>query len=119
MELSTPTYTVLQKLCQLSWTVWGSQCSQRTENMFPTEAKDNAVVTMTLTGLDQPETVLMADKALGFCTSHWSTRLPRIPKKKLAKNQISVYFSCFIYLEIRKKHFVHESLTNQVDSTRF
>jgi hypothetical protein len=50
-----------------------------------------------------------------LCTSHWSVRPPRIRKKRLAKNQILVYFSYFIYLEIRKKHFAHESRTNHGD----
>jgi hypothetical protein len=40
---------------------------------------------------------------------------PRIRKKRLPKNQISVYFSFFLYLEIRKKHFAHESRTNHGD----
>jgi hypothetical protein len=42
-----------------------------------------------------------------------SVRPPRIRKKRLAKNQISVYFSCFIYLEIRKNssRTNHEQIT--------
>jgi hypothetical protein len=36
------------------------------DNMFPTEAREDAVATMRLAGLDQPGTVLMTDQAFGF-----------------------------------------------------
>jgi hypothetical protein len=61
MEHSTPTDVVKSHAnsCWLFWEVPG-------DNTLPTEAEDNDVASMRLTGLYQPETVFMTDQALRF-----------------------------------------------------
>jgi hypothetical protein len=59
------------------------------------------------------ELVLSRGVVGNFSVEQGSAR--HIGPSVLRKFAISVYFSCFIYLEIIKKHSVHESRTNHVD----
>jgi hypothetical protein len=48
------------------------------DNTFPTESKEDAIQTLRLAGLDQPNSVLMTDEALGFVSAAEELKLNHV-----------------------------------------